>query len=112
MSKSKIIFRHPLGRFVVRERTIESRFGGVVQIRETFLTPNEDLRGIAPQKIAVKRPDRTSGYSHLDKGDYNRVRELRRAGKSIEQIALILGRAKSTIQKACVKIRENDKNDW
>lgn len=106
MSKSKIIYRHPLGRFVVRERTIESRFGGITKIRETFLTPNEDLRGMAPRKIAVKRSNRTSGYAHLDKGDYNRVRELRRAGKSIEQIALILGRAKSTIQKACVKLKK------
>ena len=50
----RIVYRHPKGRFEVRESTGQGALGGTYCIREAFLTPEKDERGrlTAADKLA------------------------------------------------------------
>ena len=42
--RERIVYRHPKGRFEVRESTGQGALGGTYCIREAFLTPEKDER--------------------------------------------------------------------
>ena len=53
----KTVYRHPKGRFEVRE-TMHHAFGNTYTVREAFLTPDEDRRRL-PEAMRIRQSTET-----------------------------------------------------
>lgn len=103
----KTVYRHPKGRFEVRETTHHA-FGNTYVVREAFLTPDEDRRRL-PEMMrrnteTVRSHLRRLGALKTRKTGFWKVTEIREAqdminsGYSRSEIARQLGRTESSVQ--------------
>lgn len=124
---TRILYRHPKGRFEVHETVGYSALGGTYRIREAFLTPQKDARGrltaadklaAAPQPPkaeAAEEPPEPIRRLKLSTKEQQRICTMWRQGFSIVQIARDCGRAESTINNVLLKkgLREpQEQNRW
>lgn len=108
----KVVYRHPQGRFEVRERTGRGALGGgTYVVREAVLTPQKDSRGTfhrpsryetaqikisAPKKIEEDEPEPREA-KRMTLYEQERAAELCREGYSVAYIARKIGRANSSV---------------
>lgn len=118
----RVIYRHPQGRFEVRERTGRCALGGgTYAIREAVLTPQKDNRGTfhrprrnetaradyEPPKPAWKdEPERSRRRDPLTAQEKEAIVRLFHEGCSLSEIGRRLGRNASTIRGYLEKIGE------
>ena len=103
-TESRVIWRHPRGRFDVVEHRGASPLGPPYRIREAVLTPERDERGIA-HKEEPPKPDRSTWKSTARKHSYTRIgpkeaamiADMYQAGYSCNRIAQELGRDHTSI---------------
>lgn len=119
----KTVYRHPKGRFEVRETTHHA-FGNTYTVREAFLTPDEDRRRL-PEAMRIRQstsPKTTlsrfqsarrrgsrsctaiTSRSMRSRTAFWKIAEIREAkdmvknGYSLSEIARQLGRTESSVQ--------------
>lgn len=104
VAESRVIWRHPRGRFDVVETIGTSVLGTPYRIREAVFTPERDDRGIT-HKEEPPRPDRSNWKSTARKHSYTRigpeeavmVADMYQSGYSFNRIAQALGRSHTSI---------------
>ena len=102
----KVVYRHPQGRFEVRERTGRCALGGgTYAIREAVLTPQKDNRGTfhRPRRnetaqIKMELPDEERKPKRLTAREQETAVKMFREKHSIAEIARELARPDSTIR--------------
>lgn len=103
-TESRVIWRHPRGRFDVVETCGTSPLGPPYRIREAVLTPERDERGIA-HKEEPHKPDRSTWKSTARKHSYTRIgpreaemiADMYQNGCNYSRIARELGRDHTSI---------------
>ena len=112
--KTRVLFRHPKGRFDVIERCGVGALGRDYCIRETVLTPERDSRGqltdadlqappiaFAIHPTAQEEPKkRTSGRKHLTEPEKRKICTMWRQGWSIGQISAAVGCSSAAVRRA------------
>ncbi len=104
VAQSRVIWRHPRGRFDVIETRGTSLLGPPYAIRETVFTPERDKRGIACKK-ALPDPGFTVRKSTARKHSYKRIgpreaemiADMYQNGCNYSRIARELGRDHTSI---------------
>ena len=86
----KTVYRHPKGRFEVRETTHHA-FGNTYVVREAFLTPDEDRRRLPEDKPEVH-------FVAVSDREAERFAELYRDSVTIEEIAHRFHRTQETVR--------------
>lgn len=97
----KTVYRHPKGRFKVRETTHHA-FGNTYVVREAFLTPDEDRRRL-PEAMRIRQSAETEDkpqihFVAVSDCEAEGFAELYRAGVSIEEIAHRFHRTPETVR--------------
>lgn len=97
----KTVYRHPKGRFEVRETTHHA-FGNTYVVREAFLTPDEDRRRL-PEAMRIRQSAETEDkpeihFVAVSDCEAEGFAELYRAGVSIEEIAHRFHRTPETVR--------------
>ena len=108
----RVIYRHPQGRFEVRERTGRGALGGgTYVVREAVLTPQKDSRGTfhrprrketahfhyAPPTDALDEVQPMREYRRMTEDEQGRAAVLFRKGYNVADIARNIGRDESTV---------------
>ena len=86
----KTVYRHPKGRFEVRETTHHA-FGNTYSVREAFLTPDEDRRRL-PEAMRIRQSAETEDkpevhFVAVSDREAEGFAELYRDGATIDEIA-------------------------
>ena len=97
----KTVYRHPMGRFEVRETTHHA-FGNTYVVREAFLTPDEDRRRL-PEAMRIRQSAETedkpkSPFIAVTACEAEGFAELYRDNVSIEEIAHRFHRTPETVR--------------
>lgn len=97
----KTVYRHPKGRFEVRETTHHA-FGNTYVVREAFLTPDEDRRRL-PEAMRIRQSAETedkpkSPFIAVTACEAEGFAELYRDNVSIEEIAHRFHRTPETVR--------------
>lgn len=97
----KTVYRHPKGRFEVRETTHHA-FGNTYVVREAFLTPDEDRRRL-PEAMRIRQSTETedkpkSPFIAVTACEAEGFAELYRDNVSIEEIAHRFHRTPETVR--------------
>ena len=107
---TRILYRHPKGRFEVHETVGHSALGGTYRIREAFLTPQKDARGTfsrkAPQMTILEAPKaekRGGAARRFTETELQSMKQLFHKGKSVSEISKQLGRSESAVRRALTK---------
>ena len=92
----KTVYRHPKGRFEVRETTHHA-FGNTYVVREAFLTPNEDRRRL-PEAMRIRQSAETEDkpeihFVAVSECEAEGFAELYRDNVTIDEIARKFNRA-------------------
>ena len=98
--KPRVIWRHPKGRFELREWEIPSLYGdGIYKVRECYMTPRADQRGMLTGKdLDVPAPQ--TGYRphfRTSQEEQERFVAMYMGGSNLNQIALACGRNECTV---------------
>ena len=86
----KTVYRHPKGRFEVRETTHHA-FGNTYTVREAFLTPDEDRRRL-PEAMRIRQSTETEDkpenhFVAVSEREAKGFAELYRDNVTIDEIA-------------------------
>lgn len=97
----KTVYRHPKGRFEVRETTHHA-FGNTYVVREAFLTPDEDRRRL-PEAMRIRQSAETEDkpknhFVAVSDCEAEGFAELYRDNISIEEIAHRFHRTQETVR--------------
>ena len=97
----KTVYRHPKGRFEVRETTHHA-FGNTYRVREAFLTPDEDRRRL-PESMRIRQSAETEDkpevhFVAVSDREAERFAELYRDSVTIEEIAHRFHRTQETVR--------------
>lgn len=97
----KTVYRHPKGRFEVRETTHHA-FGNTYVVREAFLTPDEDRRRL-PEMMRIRQSAETEDkpevhFVAVSDCEAEGFAELYRDNVSIEEIAHRFHRTPETVR--------------
>ena len=97
----KTVYRHPKGRFEVRETTHHA-FGNTYAVREAFLTPDEDRRRL-PETMRIRQSAETEDkpeihFVAVSECEAKGFAELYRDNVTIEEIARKFNRTESSVQ--------------
>lgn len=97
----KTVYRHPKGRFEVRETTHHA-FGNTYVVREAFLTPDEDRRRL-PEAMRIRQSAETDDkpeihFVPVSECEAEGFAELYRDNVSIEEIAHRFHRTPETVR--------------
>lgn len=97
----KTVYRHPKGRFEVRETTHHA-FGNTYVVREAFLTPNEDRRRL-PEAMRIRQSAETEDkpeihFVAVSECEAEGFAELYRDNVTIDEIARKFNRAQETVR--------------
>lgn len=97
----KTVYRHPKGRFEVRETTHHA-FGNTYRVREAFLTPDEDRRRL-PEAMRIRQSEPEAdkpkvSYVAVSDREAEGFAELYRDNVTIEGIALRFHRTQETVR--------------
>lgn len=97
----KTVYRHPKGRFEVRETTHHA-FGNTYVVREAFLTPDEDRRRL-PEAMRIRQSAETEDkpkihFVAVSDCEAEGFAELYRDNISIEEIAHRFHRTPETVR--------------
>lgn len=95
----KTVYRHPKGRFEVRETTHHA-FGNTYVVREAFLTPDEDRRRL-PEMMRRNTETEDKPEIHfvaVSDCEAKGFAELYRAGVTIDEIAHRFHRTQETVR--------------
>ena len=97
----KTIWRHPKGRFEVRETTHHA-FGNTHTVREAFLTPDEDRRRL-PEAMRIRQSAETEDkpevhFVAVSDREAERFAELYRDNVTIDEIAHRFRRTQETVR--------------
>ena len=110
--QSRVIWRHPKGRFDVIERTGMNLFGERFCIREAVFTPYQDARGVAHKdsapdenKMERKNTARKHGYTRIGIAEGEAIRQMLESGFAIYRIANELGGNPSSIRSYAARHR-------
>lgn len=120
---TRVLYRHPKGRFEVHETVGHSALGRTYRIREAFLTPQKDARGTfsrkAPQVTILEAPkkaeQRGGARRRFTETELQSMKQLFHKGKSVSEISKQLGRSESAVRRALTKagLREAvPRNGW
>lgn len=98
---SEVIYRHPKGRFEVRETTHHA-FGNTYRVREAFLTPDEDRRRL-PEAMRIRQSTETEDkpevhFVAVSDREAEGFAELYRDSVTIEEIAHRFHRTQETVR--------------
>lgn len=98
---SEVIYRHPKGRFEVRETTHHA-FGNTYTVREAFLTPDEDRRRL-PEAMRIRQSEPEAdkpkvSYVAVSDREAEGFAELYRDSATIEEIAHRFHRTQVTVR--------------
>ena len=98
---SKVIYRHPKGRFEVRETTHHA-FGNTYVVREAFLTPDEDRRRL-PEAMRIRLSAETEDkpevhFVAVSDREAEGFAELYRDSATIDEIAHRFHRTQETVR--------------
>lgn len=97
----KTVYRHPKGRFEVRETTHHA-FGNTYVVREAFLTPDEDRRRL-PEAMRIRQSAETEDkpevhFVAVSNREAEGFAELYRDNVTIEEIAHRFHRTQETVR--------------
>lgn len=97
----KTVYRHPKGRFEVRETTHHA-FGNTYAVREAFLTPDEDRRRL-PEAMRIRQSAETEDkpeihFVPVSECEAKGFAELYRDNVTIEEIAHRFHRTQETVR--------------
>ena len=97
----KTVYRHPKGRFEVRETTHHA-FGNTHTVREAFLTPDEDRRRL-PEAMRIRQSAETEDkpevhFVAVSDREAEGFAELYRDNVTIEEIAHRFRRTQETVR--------------
>ena len=97
----KTVYRHPKGRFEVRETTHHA-FGNTYTVREAFLTPDEDRRRL-PESMRIRQSAETEDkpevhFVAVSDREAEGFAELYRDNVTIEEIAHRFRRTQETVR--------------
>ena len=97
----KTVYRHPKGRFEVRETTHHA-FGNTYRVREAFLTPDEDRRRL-PEAMRIRQSAETEDkpevhFVPVSDCEAEGFAELYRDSVTIEEIAHRFHRTQETVR--------------
>lgn len=97
----KTVYRHPKGRFEVRETTHHA-FGNTYVVREAFLTPDKDRRRM-PEMMRIRQSAETEDkpqihFVAVSDCEAEGFAELYRAGVTIDEIAHRFHRTQETVR--------------
>lgn len=98
---SEVIYRHPKGRFEVRE-TMHHAFGNTYTVREAFLTPDEDRRRL-PEAMRIRQSTETEDkpevhFVAVSDREAEGFAELYRDNATIDEIAHRFHRTQETVR--------------
>lgn len=98
---SEVIYRHPKGRFEVRE-TMHHAFGNTYVVREAFLTPDEDRRRL-PEAMRIRQSAETEDkpevhFVAVSDREAEGFAELYRDNATIDEIAHRFHRTQETVR--------------
>lgn len=98
---SEVIYRHPKGRFEVRETTHHA-FGNTYTVREAFLTPDEDRRRL-PEAMRIRQSTETEDkpevhFVAVSDREAEGFAELYRDNATIDEIAHRFHRTQETVR--------------
>lgn len=109
--QTTVVYRHPKGRFEVRETVGKSALGGTYRIREAFLTPQKDARGTFSRKerppVIAAEPESRKGKPKDMRGGARKkltdeektwIRRLFADGMTMRQIAKEIGRTDTVVR--------------
>lgn len=97
----KTVYRHPKGRFEVRETTHHA-FGNTYVVREAFLTPDEDRRRL-PEAMRIRQSEPEAdkpkvSYVAVSDREAEGFAELYRDSVAVEEIAHRFHRTQETVR--------------
>lgn len=97
----KTVYRHPKGRFEVRETTHHA-FGNTYRVREAFLTPDEDRRRL-PEAMRIRQSAETEDkpevhFVAVSDREAEGFAELYRDNATIDEIAHRFHRTQETVR--------------
>lgn len=97
----KTVYRHPKGRFEVRETTHHA-FGNTYTVREAFLTPDEDRRRL-PEAMRIRQSAETEDtpeihFVAVSECEAEGFAELYRDNVTIDEIAHRFHRTQETVR--------------
>ena len=97
----KPVYRHPMGRFEVRETTHHA-FGNTYVVREAFLTPDEDRRRL-PEAMRIRQSAETEDkpknhFVAVSDCEAEGFAELYRDNVTIDEIAHRFHRTQETVR--------------
>lgn len=97
----KTVYRHPMGRFEVRETTHHA-FGNTYVVREAFLTPDKDRRRL-PEAMRIRQSAETEDkpktpFIAVTACEAEGFAELYRDNVTIEEIAHRFHRTQETVR--------------
>lgn len=103
--ETRIIYRHPKGRFDVVERRGRNIFGMEYRVREAVATPQRDKRGLlhtadadAPEMQPVPQGMKAHQQRVMTERDFEEIKMLFTHGKSIRAIAEETGFSRSWVR--------------
>ena len=113
--KREIIYRHPLGRFVVIEKTGVTVFGEKYAVREAVLTPERDRRGllhdadrkapvIAAQQADEPKKPRCRPFSTVTDSEKADIAQMFRDGMNMKAISAEMNLCRTTVADYLVRI--------
>ena len=98
--KPRVIWRHPKGRFELREWEVLSLYGdGIYKVRECYMTPRADQRGMLTDEDLVGLPRSSVCRPHFQttQEEHKRFVAMYMAGSNMEQIGASCGRSATTV---------------
>ena len=101
--KPRVIWRHPKGRYELREWEIPSLHGdGIYKVRECFMTPRADQRGLCSEVptgvlVPALRTPQKGVQGPVSGADVDQWCEWYKAGRNVADIAEMARRSRVTV---------------